>query len=38
MARQLKIEIHESAEYLEKSLRHSRTASQKEKLMKAVVA
>lgn len=32
MARPLKIEISESVEYLEKSLRHARTASQKEKL------
>lgn len=32
MARSLKIEIHESAEYLEKSLRHACSASQKERL------
>jgi transposase len=32
MARALKIEISESVEYLEKSLRNARTASQKEKL------
>lgn len=32
MARLLKIEISESVEYLEKSLRNARTASQKEKL------
>ncbi len=38
MPRQLNIEIRESVKYLEKSLRNARTASQKEKLMKAVVA
>jgi len=32
MARSFKIEIGESEEYLEKSLRYARTASQKEKL------
>lgn len=32
MARRLKIEIRESEEYLEKSLRYARTGSQKEKL------
>lgn len=33
MPRQLKLEIHESVEYLEKSLKHARTASQVEKLL-----
>lgn len=32
MARPLRIEIHESVEYLEKSLRHARSAKQKERL------
>lgn len=32
MARQLKIEISESAEYLEKTLKYTRSASQKERL------
>jgi len=32
MARRMRIEIEESAEALEKHLKHSRTASQKERL------
>jgi hypothetical protein len=32
MARQLKIEITESADYLEKTLKQTRSASQKERL------